>query len=292
MGAFLGRPRPIRADGKVVLITGCSKGGIGYALAEEYARRGAKVYATARRLEAMDGLQEQGVTILKLDVTNEDDIQGAIDVIITEAGRIDVLVNNAAVFATRPVADTPLSDWRTLFETNLLGAVAMARAVFPHMAERKEGLVINVSSCAGYCHLPMAAAYSASKAALNAATNCMRMEMKPFGVKVMLVVPGFIKTNIHSNEQHKRQPLPSNSLYKSCEGRLNHIADWALTQFIGTTAEEFAKCTVDAAVQSPPPWRFFMGAGWRQAMYGLWLLPTSIVDSELWKPYQACLEGP
>ncbi|CAI7837668.1 unnamed protein product [Closterium sp. NIES-54] len=163
----------------------------------EYARRGAMVYATARRLEAMRGLQEQGVTILKLDVTNEGDIQHAVETIMREAGRIDVLVNNAAVFATRPLADTPLPDWRALFETNLLGAVAMAQAVLPHMAERKQGLIINVSSCAGFCHLPMAAAYSASKAALNAVTNCMRMEMKTFGVRVMLAVPGFINTKIH-----------------------------------------------------------------------------------------------
>ncbi|CAI5471442.1 unnamed protein product [Closterium sp. Yama58-4] len=198
----------------------------------EYARRGATVYATARRLEAMRGLQEQGVTVLKLDVTNAEDIQcrtnfsllypntrqraietimleaqitsvfsalsqHAVETIMKEAGRIDVLINNAAVFATRPLADTPLPDWHAMFETNLLGVVAMAQAVFPHMAERKQGLVVNVSSCAGYCHLPMAAAYSASKAALNAATNCMRMEMKPFGVQVMLAVPGFIKTKIH-----------------------------------------------------------------------------------------------
>ncbi|CAI5484675.1 unnamed protein product [Closterium sp. Yama58-4] len=287
MGAFLGRPRPIRADGKVVLITGCSEGGIGYALAVEYARRGATVYATARRLEAMRGLQEQGVTIMKLDVTNEEDIQHAVETIMRDAGRVDVLVNNAAVFATRPLADTPLPDWRALFETNLLGVVAMAQAVFPHMAERKQGLVINVSSCAGFCHLPMAAAYSASKAALNAATNCMRMEMKPFGVRVMLAVPGFIKTKIHSNEQHNRKPLPSNSLYKSCESRLNHLSEWAVTKFVETSPEEFAEATVDASLKRDPPWRFFMGAGWRQAMYGVWLLPMSFIDMELWKPYQA-----
>ncbi|CAI5506963.1 unnamed protein product [Closterium sp. Naga37s-1] len=197
----------------------------------EYARRGATVYATARRLEAMRGLQEQGVTVLKLDVTDAEDIQRAVETVVREAGRIDVLVNNAAVFATRPLADTPLPDWRALFETNLLGAVAMAQAVLPHMAERKQGLIINAhgSSLFGLkgsversdqlhahgddsppfppysspyhhpvLHLrPMAAAYSASKAALNAVTNCMRMEMKPFGVRVMLAVPGFINTKIH-----------------------------------------------------------------------------------------------
>ncbi|CAI5492262.1 unnamed protein product [Closterium sp. Naga37s-1] len=178
MGGVFGRPKQHRGDGKVVAITGCSKGGIGYALAEEYARRGAKVFATARSVEAMDGLQEQGVSTVKLDVTKEDDIKSAVDVIVKSAGQIDILVNNAGVLIMGPVADLPLSSWRHGFETNLLGAVAMAQAVFPHMAERRSGCIVNISSILGYQALPTGAVYAASKAALTAATDCMRMEMK------------------------------------------------------------------------------------------------------------------
>ncbi|CAI5506958.1 unnamed protein product [Closterium sp. Naga37s-1] len=223
MGGILGRPKQHRGDGKVVAITGCSKGGIGYALAEEYARRGAKVFATARQVEALAGLQEQGVSTVKLDVTNEDDIKSAVDVIVKSAGQIDILVNNAGVLIMGPVADLPLSSWRHGFETNLLGAVAMAQAVFPHMAERRSGPMGAVYSAskaaftaATNCmrmemkpfplpplasptflnHRPMGAVYSASKAAFTAASNCMRMEMKPFGIKVVLATPGLIKTEL------------------------------------------------------------------------------------------------
>ncbi|CAI5953156.1 unnamed protein product [Closterium sp. NIES-65] len=163
----------------------------------EYARRGATVYATARRLEAMRGLQEQGVTVLKLDVTNAEDIQHAVETVMKEAGRIDVLVNNAAVFATRPLADTPLSDWRVLFETNLLGVFSTVPTLLLFLSYLPPLLHSLPSSAPSpppslpssapspptgsrACHSPMAAAYSASKAALNAVTNCMRMDMKLF----------------------------------------------------------------------------------------------------------------
>eukprot|EP00475_Leptophrys_vorax_P008797 TRINITY_DN15735_c0_g1_i1.p1 TRINITY_DN15735_c0_g1~~TRINITY_DN15735_c0_g1_i1.p1 ORF type:complete len:291 (-),score=23.17 TRINITY_DN15735_c0_g1_i1:55-927(-) len=290
MGGVFGRPRRKRAEGKVVLVTGCSQGGIGYAIAEEFGKRGAVVFATARRLDAMDGLQEQGVRTLQLDVTKEEEIQAAVSVIMEEAGRIDVLVNNAAIMDTRPVADTSSDGWERIFRTNLFGGMAVARAVFAHMAEHGDGLIVNLSSCAGYCPSPMVGAYSASKAALNAATDCMRMEMKPFGVKVMLLVPGFVRTNIFRSCEKHRADLPVNSLYKSCESAL-HPAEWA-SKLNMTSTEELAFHSVNAMLHEPPPTRFFYGAGWKQAMFGVWFLPTWIIDLKMSEPYQNALSGP
>ncbi|GJP50075.1 hypothetical protein CLOM_g9218 [Closterium sp. NIES-68] len=291
MGGVFGRPKQERGDGKVVAITGCSKGGIGYALAEEYARRGAKVFATARRTEAMEGLQELGVTTVKLDVTNEDEIKSAVDVIVKSAGKIDVLVNNAGVLTMGPVADLPLSAWRHGFETNLLGAVGMAKAVFPHMAERRRGCIVNISSILGYQALPMGAVYSASKAALTAVTNCMRMEMKPFGVKVILATPGLIKTELFGKSSNHSVQLAPTSLYSPCQANIDKMA--SLTNTVAMTpASHLASLIANASLSSNPPWRLFAGELWFPVMAMVWFAPVWLLDWFYWKGHgDAFAEG-
>ncbi|CAI5528315.1 unnamed protein product [Closterium sp. Naga37s-1] len=260
---------------------GCSKGGIGYALAEEYARRGAKVFATARQVEAMEGLQEQGVTTVKLDVTKEDDIKSAVDVIVKSAGQIDILVNNAGVLIMGPVADLPLSSWLHGFETNLLGAVAMAQAVFPHMAERRSGCIVNMSSILGYQALPMGAVYSASKAALTAATNCMRMDMSPFGIKVVLAAPGLIKTELFGKSTNVFVQLPPNSLYAPCQSNIDKLANLPHTVAM-TPPSHLAALIANASLSPNPPWRLFAGEMWASVMAMVWFAPVWLTDWVYW----------
>eukprot|EP00897_Mesotaenium_endlicherianum_P007605 jgi/Mesen1/6873/ME000352S05932 len=135
--------------------------------------KGCRVFASARRLEAMAGLPELGIDTLALDVTSTPSIQAAVGEVVGKAGRIDVLVNNAGMGLAGPAADVPLQEVRRLFETNLFGALEMTQAV------------------------PWNVAYTSSKAALHAATSVMRLEMKPLGIHVILVTPGAITSNIH-----------------------------------------------------------------------------------------------
>jgi 1-acylglycerone phosphate reductase len=139
---------------KVVLITGCSKGGIGHALCEEYARKGCIVYATARRLETMQDLADAGMRTLRLDVTNNEDIKRVVDTVIEEQGRIDILVNNAGVSFSAPVIEQDLEQAKRLFDTNVWGVVALTQVVAPHMCRRRSGMIVNIGSIAGLAFLP------------------------------------------------------------------------------------------------------------------------------------------
>ncbi|GJP66436.1 hypothetical protein CLOP_g23370 [Closterium sp. NIES-67] len=258
-GSAKRRDKRKQGRGKVVLITGCSVGGIGYALAEEFARRGATVYATARRLEAMDGLAELGVRLLPLDVTCIRSIQEAISRVTSECDCIDVLVNNAGFGAPSPVAEIPLDRLRLVYETNVFGAVALSQAVFPHMAEHGSGTIINMSSVSSYTHRPFTSAYSGSKAALNAVTNCMRVEMKPFGIRVVLVTPGYIRTNIFSKTVADMPSIPDDSLYKHLELRMCQSYEYRAADTGNPPASDLAERIADAAFANRPPIRVVFG---------------------------------
>ncbi|CAI7912573.1 unnamed protein product, partial [Closterium sp. NIES-53] len=165
-------------------------------LSREFQRRGANVFATSRRVDTMKGLKEKGVHTLPLDVTSEPSIQAAVKEVARTAGRVDVLVNNAGCGLPGPLAELPVARIKEVYDTNLFGALALSQAVFPYMHKQKSGRIINVSSVAGYTYRPFVGTYGSSKAAFNAVTNCMRVEMKPLGIRVVLVTPGYIRTNI------------------------------------------------------------------------------------------------
>ncbi|KAF8288405.1 NAD(P)-binding protein [Clavulina sp. PMI_390] len=192
---------------KVVLITGCSVGGIGAALCEEYARAGCIVYATARRLEAMDGLGSVGdIRKLQLDVTVEQSLVEAVETIIAAEGRIDILVNNAGVLGVGPLLDKVPDDTETVFRTNVFAPLRLAQLVVPHMAGctpnntcGTKGLIINIGSIAAIAPPPWDGLYGATKAALKSLTESMYMEFRPLGIRVMLVQAGCVATNIANN---------------------------------------------------------------------------------------------
>lgn len=177
----------------VVLISGCSSG-IGLAMAREFASRGCKVFATARKPEAINNLQKEGMKIAALDVTDQKSIDACIAEAIDKAGRIDVLVNNAGYALIGPMIDLSMADLRRQFETNVIGLVALTKAVAPHMIKRRSGLVVNMASVSGILATPFSGAYSASKAAVNLLSVSLRLELAPFGISVVTVQPGAIKS--------------------------------------------------------------------------------------------------
>lgn len=178
----------------VVLISGCSSG-IGLALAREFTQCGCKVFATARKPEMIRHLQKEGMEPVALDVTDLKSIDACVKEVAARAGRIDVLVNNAGYALMGPIIELSLDDLRLQFETNVIGLIALTKAVAPHMILRQSGMIVNMSSVSGVCATPFAGAYCATKAAVNLFSDALRLELAPFGVEVITVQPGKIKSS-------------------------------------------------------------------------------------------------
>ncbi len=192
---------------KVVLITGASSG-IGKTTAEYLSQKGFKVYGTSRSIRK----EKFSFEILQLDVNKQDTITSAIAFIIKKEGRLDVLINNAGMGITGPIEETPTEEMRHVFNTNLFGAIDVMKAVLPQMRKQKAGLIINITSIAGYMGLPFRGIYSASKGAFEIVTEALRMEVKEFGINVTNVAPGDFATNIAAGRYHT--PVFEDSAYK------------------------------------------------------------------------------
>jgi len=177
----------------IVLITGASAG-IGYATAELLLKNGFRVYAGARRVEKMRGLEALGAKLLRLDVTEEASVAGAVAAVLAAEGRLDALVNNAGYGAHGAVEDVPVEEARRQFEVNLFGLARLTQLVLPHMRAQGGGRIINISSIAGRISMPTGGWYHASKYALEAYSDALRLETAQFGIKVALIEPGPIKT--------------------------------------------------------------------------------------------------
>jgi NAD(P)-dependent dehydrogenase (short-subunit alcohol dehydrogenase family) len=181
-------------DSQVVLITGCSTG-IGRATAERLARAGHTVYATARRPESIEDLKQSGCRTLALDVTSEESMSAAVAAVEDAEGGIGALVNNAGYSQNGAVETVPLADVRAQFETNVFGLLRMCQLVLPGMRRRGEGTIVNISSMGGRLTLPGGGIYHATKHAVEALSDAMRFEVGGFGVHVVLIEPGIIRSS-------------------------------------------------------------------------------------------------
>lgn len=178
---------------RAVLITGCSTG-IGRATASHLARRGWPVYATARRPETLAALEADGCHALHLDVCDEDSMRAAVSTVEREHGAVGVLVNNAGYGLEAPVERLSMPELRREFETNLFGPTRLTQMVLPAMRAQRFGRIINVSSVGGRLAIPGGGAYHASKHALEALSDVLRFEVEGFGIDVVVIEPGAIRT--------------------------------------------------------------------------------------------------
>ncbi len=217
---------------QVVLITGCSTG-IGRATAQRLARAGHVVYATARREETVAGLRDLGARTLSLDVTDEDSMSTAVDRVVAEQGAVDALVNNAGYSQSGAVETMAMSDLRRQFETNVFGLVRMCQLVLPGMRAQRYGRIVNMSSMGGRLTFPGAGAYHATKYAVEAFSDALRFEVKGFGVDVVVVEPGLIRSEFAATAKSSVEADPS--------------ADDAYAQFNATVGE----VTEDAYTKGP-----------------------------------------
>lgn len=179
---------------KVILLTGASSG-IGYQTAESLAKEGHIVYGAARSVEKMENLKKFGVKPIYLDVTDEKSIEDAVNTIIKNESRIDVLINNAGYGSYGAVEDVEISEAKAQFEVNLFGVARLVQLVLPYMRKQKSGRIINVSSMGGRLTTYFGAWYHATKYALEAFSDALRMEVSDFGIDVSIIEPGGIKTN-------------------------------------------------------------------------------------------------
>lgn len=205
---------------QVALITGCSSG-IGYETSILLAKNGFRTYATMRNTDKGDKLKEIAekenldLKIIKLDVTDDYSIKNAINEIVQETNRIDVLVNNAGNNIAGAVEDLSIEEFKEQFETNFFGLIRVTKVVLPIMRKQNNGIIVNLSSIAGKMAIPLNSAYVSSKFAVEGFSESIRYELEDFGIKVILIEPGVIKSNFYENiKMSKNSLLDAKSAYQ------------------------------------------------------------------------------
>ncbi|XP_021903084.1 short-chain dehydrogenase cctT-like [Carica papaya] len=245
---------------KVVLITGCAKGGIGYEYCKAFAEKQCRVFAsdTPQRMNNMSDLNSfDKIKTLELDVLSDISVSSAINTIISKYGHIDVLINNAGIGSVGPLAELSLDTIRNAWEINMLGQLRMIQQVVPHMAERRSGCIVNIGSVVGKVSTPWAGSYCASKASVHAMSDALRVELRPFGINVVVVMPGAVKSNF-GRANMERLKDPDWKLYKGFKDSIAERAG-ASQGASATDATIFARHVAEKVLRRKPP---------RQIMFG------------------------
>ena len=270
---------------KTVLITGCSRG-IGAALARELHRRGHRVYATARRREALAPLEADGIHALALDVNDDASIASALDTLARDVRHLDLLVNNAGFSQVGAVVDLTRDDLRRQYETNVIAPVAVTRAALPLLraavAKNRRATLANVGSIVGLFTTPFAAAYCSSKAALHSLTDALRMELAPFGIDVVAIQPGGVRSSFGEHAESAVR-LPADSLFGKAEAGIRARAQAG--QQGAMPAEQFVVPVAEALLLAPPPRVIREGThSTRLPLLKRWL-PAAVFDAKLAKAF-------
>ncbi|MCG8029277.1 MAG: oxidoreductase [Candidatus Thiodiazotropha taylori] len=265
------------SEPKVILITGASAG-MGKATAVKLINEGHIVYGAARRVDRMRDLEKLGGHAIEMDVTDEAQVTSAVDQLIAEQGRIDVLVNNAGYSVYGAVEDVTTDDARRQFEVNLFGAAFLTQKVLPHMRKRNSGHIINITSVGGKVYVPLGAWYHATKHALEGWSDCLRVETNQFGIKVSVVEPGAIQTEF-SDVMNK--PMLDRSRGGPYEAMAHAIVKTGADAYDGTpaTKPELIAETIAKAINSRnPKTRYRAGKLAKPLLFFRWLLSDRVFD--------------
>lgn len=211
----------VSQQAQVVLVTGASSG-IGRSIALHLAEAGYRVFGTSRQLHAG---QHDGITFVPLELTDEVSVRNCVAAVLDQAGRIDVLINNAGSDLVGALEETSLADAQWIFDVNFFGAVRMVQAVLPHMRARRSGQIINISSALGLAAWPFEGFYCASKYALEGYTESLCYEMNLFGIRVSSVQPGFFRSNMIAHAREAAVAIEDYASARAHSVRLNHA--WA-----------------------------------------------------------------
>lgn len=243
---------------KVILVTGGSSG-IGFEAAQRLARMGHKVYVAARRTALMEPLVADGVMPLALDVTDDASRRQCVDTILKAEGRIDVLVNNAGYGYFGAVECVPLDDARRQLEVNVFGLAEMTRLVLPAMREQGSGRIVNIASIAGRAVFPFGGWYNVSKYSVEALSDALRMELKPFGIDVAIIEPGCIKTEWGIIAADHLDECSRGTAYEQPSRREAAAMRWAYKGNFITKPTRVAQAVVRAATSRCPRTRYRLG---------------------------------
>ncbi|MEV6039335.1 oxidoreductase [Nonomuraea sp. NPDC052116] len=263
---------------KVALVTGASSG-IGEAAALKLHEAGYTVYGAARRVQRMRHLAESGIRLLAMDVSVDSSMQAGVEKIIAETGRIDVLVNNAGYGSYGALEDVPMDEARDQFEVNVFGAARLTQLVLPHMRAQRSGTIVNITSMGGKIYTALGAWYHATKFALEAISDCLRMEVKPFGIDVVVVEPGGVKSEWGGIAAQKVRAVSGTGPYAP-QG--NAVADSLSSEANErrlSAPELIAKTIVKAVKARRPRTRYAVGFAAKPMIFLHGVLPNRTFDA-------------
>ena len=243
---------------KIVLITGASSG-MGKSTAKILLKQGCRVYGAARRISEMQDLLELGMHVVALDLTNEKSIEACVETILTKEGKLDVLINNAGYGSYGAVEDVPIAEAKRQFEVNMFGLARITQLVLPKMREQKNGRIVNISSMGGKIYTPLGAWYHATKHAVEGWSDCLRLEVKPFGIDVVVVEPGGIKTPWGTIAANNLRKNSANGAYATFAKTVADGMEKTYTNNSLTNVDELGQIIANAAMVQNPKTRYVKG---------------------------------
>ncbi|KIJ45842.1 hypothetical protein M422DRAFT_226905 [Sphaerobolus stellatus SS14] len=247
---------------KVAFVTGCTTGTIGFSYCEGLLKRDFIVYATSRSVASIQGLDHPNAKILALDVTSDEQVTSVVEKIINDHGHIDLLINNAGVLAPGAVLDCTTEEIKQIYDVNVFSMLRVAKAVVPHMAKRREGIIINMGSIVGEFPTPWMGIYDSSKAAVRIMTEILSLECRPFSIHVMLVAPASIQSPMVA--RHDNYQLPADSLYQDFSRNIRERLDAGKDSDVVMPTEAFTEEILTKALGSrnPPAYILTGGKSW------------------------------
>ena len=259
---------------RVAIVTGASSG-IGAATSRRLQALGYTVYAAARRVELMAPLGEIGVRPVRVDITDEVSLTELVAQIIAETGRVDVLVNNAGYGALGALEDIPMAEARRQFDVNLFGLARLTQLVLPHMRAQGSGRIINVSSVGGKVHVPLGGWYHATKFAVEGLSDALRLELAPFGIRVIVIEPGAVDTEWHGVAAEHLLATSGQGAYAGQAAAVVRVLSAA---GLASPPEVIAKAIVRAVGARRPRTRYAVGMGAKPVILARRVLPDRVFD--------------
>jgi short-subunit dehydrogenase len=261
--------------GKVILITGASSG-IGRSTAILLASKGHTVYGAARRMDKMQDLLSSGIKLLEMDVTIDESMVRGVNVVLKNEKRIDVLVNNAGYGSYGALEDVPMSEARYQFDVNIFGLARLTQLVLPGMRAQHSGTIINISSIGGSFGEPNGAWYHATKYAVEGLSDCLRLEVKPFGIEVVVIKPGAIKTEWTDIARNNLIKVSGNTAYKDLVQKQYKL--YGKGDQMGSEPIVIARAIEKAINASTPKTRYLVGSGAKPLLFMKSLLSDRMFD--------------